>query len=115
MTLGPAFLALGALDRPLGLWARPIATLGRVPLFFYVLHLFAIHGLAAGLALVQYGRADWLVGRAWLFRMGYPAGCGYDLVGVYLVWLGVVAALYLVCRWYAELRGRHRPAWISYL
>lgn len=104
LTMGPALIALAVLDQPLGLWARAIATFGRVPLFFYVLHLFVIHGLAVGVALVRYQRADWLIGRAWLFGSGSPDGYGYDLLGVYLIWAGVVLALYPICRWFAGFK-----------
>jgi len=35
--IGPALVALAALDRPLGVWSKPIIVFGRVPLFFYLL------------------------------------------------------------------------------
>jgi hypothetical protein len=56
---------------------------------------------------------------AWLFG-GLPIeakseGYGLSLPGVYLTWLFVVAALYLPCRWFAEVKRRRTAGWLSYL
>jgi uncharacterized membrane protein len=117
MTLGPAILALAWLDRPPRLFGRVFVTFGRVPLFYYLLHLFVIHGLAVGLALAYYGHAEFL------FRSpvsaapptNAPPNAGVDLPVVYLLWLLVVAILYGPCLWYAGVKSRHREGWLSYL
>jgi len=119
MTLGPSLIALAAFDRDLGRWARPIIVFGRVPLFFYLLHIPLIHGVAVLLSYLRYGRADWLftVPPFWA-REGahaYPPDYGYGLGGVYLIWFAVVLALYLPCRWFADLKQRRRDPWLSYL
>ena len=57
MTLGPALCVLAWMDRPLGPWAARVAIYGRVPLFYYVLHLFLIHALAIALAWPALGAA----------------------------------------------------------
>ncbi len=57
MTLGPAILALSFLDRDLGKWAKPVIVFGRVPLFYYLLHLPLIHALAVLLSYIRYGPA----------------------------------------------------------
>jgi hypothetical protein len=44
-----------------------------------------------------------------------PDGWGYGLPVVYLVWVGVVLALYPACRWFAGVKARRREAWLSYL
>jgi uncharacterized membrane protein len=93
MTLGPALLALSALDRPPGPLGQFLAVYGRVPLFFYVLHLPLIHAL------------DLLAGS------GRPHG----LSAVYVVWLLVAAALYLPCRAFAALKQRRSEWWWSLL
>jgi uncharacterized membrane protein len=115
MTLGPILIALALLERAGGCLAEIPATFGRVPLFFYVLHLYGIHLLAVGAAWLRYGRADWLFGLNWFFRDGYPPDYGYNLLGVYLVWLAVMAALYPACRWFAALKRRSGRWWLSYL
>ena len=112
MTLGPAIAALPLLERLRGPLARAITVYGRVPLFFYVLHLFLIHALALLVAtLAGYDPRRFL--HVWMFM---PDGWGYGcLPVVYLVWAGVVLALYPACRWFAGVKARRREAWLSYL
>ena len=111
MTLGPAMIALRLFDREAGPLARPLVTFGRVPLFYYILHLYLIQVLTVVFAVARYGPR---VKEA--FAGGQlPPDYGYSLWVVYAVWIGVVAALYLPCRWFAALKRRRREAWLSYL
>lgn len=120
MTLGPCLLALGWLDRPSLRATNPLVSIGRVPLFYFVLHFYAAHAVAVLLALFTYG------GDALRFvfhpppSMGgppelFPPSFGYGLGVTYLVWLAIVLALYPVCRWFMQLRARRRDWWLSYL
>jgi uncharacterized membrane protein len=111
MTLGPALVALRLFDREAGPVSRLLVTFGRAPLFYYVLHLYLIQILTIVFAVVRYGPR---VGEA--FAGGrLPPDYGYGLWVVYAVWAGVVAALYLPTRWFADLKRRRREAWLSYL
>jgi uncharacterized membrane protein len=110
MTLGPSLLLLGSLERGVPALVRPLVVFGRVPLFYYVLHLLLIDVLVVGLAVARYGSRT-----RELFAQGPPADYGYGLAVVYLVWIGVVATLYPVCRWYAAVKARSRSRWLSYL
>lgn len=112
MTLGPAILLLAFLDRGTPRWLQPVLTFGRVPLFYYVLHLGLIHSIAVIFALVKHGRADWLYGSAPGTR---PDNYGYDLPVVFAVWISVVLILYPVCKWFAGVKRRRREVWLSYL
>jgi len=114
MTLGPAWVVLAVIDQWASPLTRPLAILGRVPLFFYVVHLFLIHALAVVFAYAHYGQADWLFGAAWFFREGYPRDYGYDLFGVYAIWLVVILTLYLVCHWFVNFKQRRQEGWLSY-
>jgi uncharacterized membrane protein len=115
MTLGPAILFLAVFDRPLGPLARPIVTFGRVPLFFYLLHIPLIHGAAVLLDYVRFGWSPLATHIPWDLRPGeVPEGYGVSLPMVYLIWIGVVVVLYLPCRWFAEVKRRRRDAWLSY-
>jgi len=60
MTLGPAIIALALFDRISHPLSRPFVILGRVPLFYYLLHLVVIHALAIAFAYERYGHADWM-------------------------------------------------------
>jgi hypothetical protein len=48
------------------------------------------------------------------FPVTQPPGWGFPLPVVYLVWAGVVLALYPLCSWFAELKQRRNDAWLSY-
>jgi hypothetical protein len=111
MTLGPALIVLALLHRARGPVADVFVTFGRVPFLFYVAHLYLVHSLAvvAGIAQGFPGSAIRTVYRQ------LPAGYGFGLPVVYAVWLGVVVALYPVCRRYASLKARSRAWWLSYL
>jgi uncharacterized membrane protein len=116
MTLGPAITFLAMFDRPLGPLAGPVIVFGRVPFFFYVLHIPLIHG---GAILLDYCRFGWspLAGRGpWEVGNGpMPESYGVDLPTVYVIWIAVVLILYLPCRWFAGVKQRHRDAWLSYV
>jgi uncharacterized membrane protein len=116
MTIGPALIVLSLFDRDLGGFSRPILTFGRVPLFFYLLHLPLIHILAVLLAYLRYGYAGgvWL-GPPWPGTIAsYPPNYGYSLWVVYALWLLVILLLYPLCRWFAEVKQRRRDPWLSY-
>jgi uncharacterized membrane protein len=112
MTLGPAIAALPWLERWRGRLAEVILTFGRVPLFFWLLHVPLIHVMALGFSVGRYGQVI-----PWLYRnppTPLPDGYGYGLAVVYAVALAVVALLYLPCRWFAGLKRRRRDRWLSY-
>jgi uncharacterized membrane protein len=118
MTLGPALLLLAWFEGVRISDVNPLLVFGRVPLFYFVIHLYVIHGLAVLFALIRYG------GAAFMFQplpsMGgslknYPADFGYGLGVVYLVWFAVVALLYPLCLWFARLKNRRSDWWLGYL
>ncbi len=118
MTLGAALCFLAVADRLPKTIAGPLTTFGRVPLFYYLLHLPLLHGLAVVFSLVRYGRADWLYQDSFALRGSahpFPAGYGYDLWVVYLVWIAAVLMLYPLCRWFAQVKRRNRHPALSYL
>jgi uncharacterized membrane protein len=116
MTLGPGILFLAVFDRPVGQWAKPVITFGRVPLFFYLLHIPLIHGGAVLLDYLRFGwspqvgRGPWEVG-----AVPRLVGYGVSLPTVYLIWIAVLVILYPPCRWFAEVKRRRRDGWLSYL
>ena len=117
MTLGPALILLGLIDgvkaeRGVG---RILLVYGRVPMFFYVLHLYLIHTLAVLAALAFHQPASWLWHGA-IFLLPTPAGYGHGLPFIYAMWILAVAILYLPCRWFMQFKARHRDwNWLSYL
>jgi uncharacterized membrane protein len=112
MTLGPALILLALFEQAHTALASWIITFGRVPLLFYVAHIYLIHALAVAMAFAMLGQAGWLLGQ---FPPHHPAAWGLDLVGVYATWLCVVVILYPLCRGFASIKQRRREWWWSYL
>jgi uncharacterized membrane protein len=116
MTLGPAIWALAAFDRPLGPPAGAVITFGRVPLFYYLLHIPLIHGGAVLLDYFRFGWSPLATSGPWEVKPGeIPSSYGVSLPLVYLIWIGVVVILYWPCRWFAAMKQRRRDPWLSYL
>jgi uncharacterized membrane protein len=90
-------------------------TYGRVPFFFYVLHIYLIHTAALVWTAINHG--DW---RFWttddfIWKHLGPANWGYPLPTVYAIWLTVVLALYFPCAWFSRLKACRKDWWLSYL
>jgi len=120
MTLGPALILLGVLERAPFTERHPLIVFGRVPLFYFVLHFYAAHAVAVLLATIHYGRAAWAFMLQPVPSMGgpenaFPPNFGYDLWVTYVVWIVIVAGLYPLCAWFARYKSRHRAWWVSYV
>ena len=111
MTLGPCLTLLGLAEYLPDMPFRWLLYFGQVPMFFYILHIYLIHLLAAGLAYFRFGVS---IGDLKRYNDNRPE-MGYDLWVVYLIWIGILLALYLPCRWYAGVKARHKSVWLSYL
>lgn len=110
---GPSIGLLALLDAGVGRLGRPLVTVGRVPLFYYVLHLYLIHATAIAVTLAVGGSLATL--RDGFHPMFKEPEFGFPLPVVYVVWLGVVLALYPLCRWFAGVKQRRSEWWLSYL
>ena len=117
MTLGPAMIFLRAVDGGTPRFLRPALVIGKVPLFYYVLHFTLIHLLAVITCYARYGSAHWMFESPDLghYPFSPPPGWGYSLPIVYLVWALVVVLMYPLCRWFSAVKQRRSDAWLSYL
>jgi hypothetical protein len=116
MTLGPTIAALPLLEEARVRVAQWLTVFGRVPLFFYLLHISLIHAAAVGISLVRSPAATaWLFGNHPMNPGPVPEGYTWSLGLLYLVTGAVVVALYFPCRWFADLKARRKAAWLSYL
>jgi uncharacterized membrane protein len=116
MTIGPALIFLSAIEAFGNRLPKPVIVFGKVPFFFYIIHLYVIHGLAM-LLLVYEGR-DWhqYILSARGIMSGTLRNFGLSLGSVYVVWILVVASLYPLCKWYQTYRENHPSKWwLSYL
>lgn len=116
MTLGPAIALIPILERWQGRVASWISLFGRVPFFYYMLHIPLIHALALVTSWIIHGEVSW-----WLFQnhpMGNPPppdGYPWGLFGLYVVWGVAIIILYGACRWFAGLKARRTDWWLRYL
>jgi uncharacterized membrane protein len=116
MTLGPMFVALGLAERWRGMVAEVPKIFGRVPMFYYLLHIPLIHLAACIVSVIREGHVDpWLLGNHPVAAPPLPPGYRWSLGLLYLVFALCVIALYFPCRRYGGLRSRKRSAWLSYL
>lgn len=116
MTLGPTIALIPVLERARGAAARFVTVFGRVPFFYYMLHIPLIHALALVVSKVRLGAVS-----PWLFTnhpMGNPPppdGYVWSLPLLYLVWAVAITLLYFVCHWFADLKARRKDWWLKYL
>jgi uncharacterized membrane protein len=117
MTLGPALIFLRVVDARTPRWLHPALIIGRVPMFYYLLHFTIIHLLAVGAALIRFGGVHWMFESPTpdKYPVTQPPGWPASLPVVYLCWLTVVLLAYPACRWYAAFKARRNDPWLSYL
>lgn len=109
MTLGPSIIMLTVLERLKGKTADFFQTFGRVPFFYYVLHLYAIHSLTIVYHGIRYH--EW---RTWSFG-GAPEAYTPNLVTTYLAWIVLTVLMYFLCRWFGDVKKRYSYWWLKYL
>lgn len=111
MTLGVAFVIFGLISEKFCQYfpGRVIVNFGKVPFLFYILHVLFINCLAVIVVYFKYDAES--IFKFELNRSLY----GYDLSVVYLVWLGLLLALYPFCYWYGKVKASSRSAILSYL
>ncbi|AXT19438.1 DUF1624 domain-containing protein [Flavobacteriaceae bacterium AU392] len=116
ITLGPAFLFLYGIETIKNKITDFLLVFGRVPFFYYILHIFIIHtGAIIGLLITG---KDWKI---MIFNQSAGSsnpfeGYGYSLFTTYLIWIGIVALLYPICKWYMKYKLNNKDKWwLSYL
>lgn len=117
MTLGVVFILLAVAASGVSGWfGRILEIYGRVPLFYYILHLYVIHLAAILLGYLSHQPVEWLFHGG--FFLNYPPDgqpYGYGLAVVCAMWIGVVALLYFPCKWFAGVKQRHPGSWLRFL
>lgn len=111
MTLGPAILLIPVLEQWQGRSAEVIGHFGKVPFFFYILHLPFIHLAALLWQLWAFGQSI----SGFLRVSDWPVGYEPSLIRTYVVWVVAVFILYWPCRWFVGVRQRYQYWWLSYL
>ena len=116
MTIGPALIFLSVSEKVNNRLAAPIIVIGKVPFFFYVLHLYFIHALAMiYLAFTGRPTGEYVLSAENLLS-GRLSSFGLRTEAVYVLWIIIIVMLYPLCRWYQNVK-RNNPSrwWLSYL
>ncbi len=114
LMLGIMFFLLYLAEGKETRFIRRIKVYGKVPLFYYLLHWYVLHTLLFILIFSKgYSFDQFVFG----FSFGRPEAFeGFSLVGVYLVWILVVALFYPLCKWYSRYKQEHKDLqWLRYL
>lgn len=116
MTLGVAFILLSYLEKFKTKVVDFFCTFGRVPFFYYILHIYLIHIIA--MLFAQLSGAGWakMILPTWVSYSPSLKGYGFSLWVVYLVWVAVIFILYPICLKYDRYKQAHKEKWfLSYL
>jgi len=100
ITLGPALLLLSVLEKAQNKLTDIFVIYGRVPMFYYILHLYLLHITAIVVTII-------------CAHTGITFGFGLPVV--YFVWISVVITLYFPCRWYMNYKRTHKYWWLGYI
>ncbi len=113
MTIGPALIVLSVTENISNLFTRFVIVYGKVPFFYFLLHVLVVHSLAWLFFLVTgYGWGN----INFPGTVGFPSDVGYPLWVVYMVWITVICILYYPCKWYGRYKAGHpEKKWLSYL
>jgi uncharacterized membrane protein len=116
MTLGPIITLIPVLEGLSGALARGISLFGRVPFFYYMLHIPLIHALALVVSKIKLGFVSpWLFANHPMGNPEPPDGYAWSLPLLYLVWGITIVVLYFACRWFAALKAKRSHWWLQYL
>ena len=114
MTLGPMIAVLPFTERARGWFANVMATFGRVPMFYYLLHIPLIHAVSLLVWLMRDGafHQERFVTAPYV---SMPPEQRWSLALLYVVWAIVIAILYPLCRWYAHDKALRPRGWMRYI
>ena len=116
MTMGPALIFLALSENIKSKVGNFISTFGKVPFFFYVVHLYFVHFLASAWLVYQGEEWSTYVITAEEIMSGRLGRFGVSLEAVYVIWILVIVMLYPLCRWYQSYKAGHpEKRWLSYL
>jgi len=117
ITLGPSLIFLSVAEKPLTPLRERISVFGRVPFFYYIIHLYAIHFLAIfGAMICGFNWSDMILTTKVGLTPGFKGGYGFNLLTVYIIWFCLIIALYPACKWFDKYKRAHQREkwWLSY-
>lgn len=115
MTLGPLITFIPWAQRAKGWLVNAFKTIGRVPLFYYILHILLIHlsALAVNMMLSGNTHQEWYTTAPFT---EVPEQSRWGLSTLYAVYAADLVLLYFACSWYAKYKFSHpNKAWLRYI
>jgi hypothetical protein len=116
VTIGVGMLALAYFEKLQNKVTGIFNIYGRVPMFYYILHFYFIHILVVIVFFIEGFPVSKIVteNNPFLFR---PPEFGFGLLGVYAVWIFIVAILYPLCKKYDRYKtaNAQKKWWLRYL
>lgn len=114
MTLGTALIILALTEHVKNKFTAILIVFGNVPFFYYLCHWYLMRLFTIIVFFVQGYNSSQIVNpkQPLLFQ---PDGFGFNLFGVYILWVIIITILYFPCRWFSNYKKTHRQWWLSYL
>jgi len=115
MTLGPLVALVPYAENVKGWFAKVLDIFGRVPFFYYLLHIPLIHVTALLVNKLRIGEAhqEWYTSAPFVY---FDEAQRWTLGTLYLVFIIDVIVLYFLCRWYADYKRNHpQQKWLRYI
>lgn len=117
MTIGPALLFLAYSEKPLNRVTSKVIVFGKVPMFFYLIHIPVIHGMGVVAAIIS-GRpaSDMVNFTTWVTANAQLVGYGFSLLVVYVMWIVTIVLLYPICLRFSKYKAANQQnkKWLSY-
>ena len=113
MTLGPAILIMPLLEEMKGAIGNFFSVYGKVPMFYYIMHIYVIHSMALISGLIIGEPISTFVKNGALFDPNLK--WGFSLQVVYVYWIAAVLLLYFPCKWFAGIKRKYDYWWLRYL
>jgi uncharacterized membrane protein len=114
VTLGVMFLLLAFAEQLHSRFKKVASVYGRVPLFFFVVHFYLVHIITLIMLFLQGFHWDQFAFATGTFGRPKDLDSGLSLGAIYLIWVGVVVALYPLCLWFGKYKAAHSYWWLRY-
>ena len=116
MTLGPVFFILSLAENLKGKIVNIISVFGKVPFFYYIIHIYIIHLLALITAWITGFGWENMIVKGWVTLSPKLDGFGFTLPYVYVIWISIVVFLYPFCNKFSNYKQNNKDKkWLSYL
>lgn len=114
MTVGTALVVLALTEKVKNKFTSILIIYGNVPFFYYLCHWYLLRTFSVITFFAQGFKTSDIVNpkQPILFL---PDNMGFNLFGVYMIWLLVIFILYFPCRWYSKYKRTHQQWWLSYM